>query len=189
MKRLSGSMSPDFLTYNSNVTQSMWENGRVALMNAWGSRAGTVIDENAPIPEVAASTAFAAAPTVGGGELPAATLWWDGFVIARNVSDADAEASFRAMMHGISPETAQEHPAAAVWLIEGYEPTPAATGVLATMEAGARPYPTLPYMGLMHTALGNELAEFMQGDETAEQALADASRAYTTAAREAGFLK
>ena len=38
---------------------------------------------------------LAAAPTVGGGTIPAATLWWDGFTIAKNISDEDAEASFR----------------------------------------------------------------------------------------------
>ena len=46
----------------------------------------------------------------------------------------------------------------------------------------------LPYMGLLHTALGDNLAEFLQGKESAEQALADVTAAYTTAATEAGFL-
>ena len=46
----------------------------------------------------------------------------------------------------------------------------------------------LPYMGLLHSALGNELSDFMQGKETAEQALADVEAAYTTAAKEKGFL-
>ena len=47
----------------------------------------------------------------------------------------------------------------------------------------------LPYMGLMHTALGAELSEFLQGSESAEQALADVEAAYTTAAKEQGFLQ
>ena len=46
----------------------------------------------------------------------------------------------------------------------------------------------VPYMGLLHTALGDELAEFMQGQESAKQALADVTRAYNTAAKEGGFL-
>jgi multiple sugar transport system substrate-binding protein len=44
-------------------------------------------------------------------------------------------------------------------------------------------------MGLLHTALGDELAQFMQGQESAKQALADVTRAYTTAAKEGGFLR
>ncbi len=43
-------------------------------------------------------------------------------------------------------------------------------------------------MGLLHTALGDNLAEFLQGQESAEQALADSVAAYDLAAREAGFL-
>ena len=76
----------------------------------------------------------------------------------------------------------------AVWLIEGYQPTDAAVGVFEAANAGTIPYPMLPYMGLMHTALGNELADFMQGKESAEQALKDVEAAYIAAAKEKGFL-
>jgi ABC-type glycerol-3-phosphate transport system substrate-binding protein len=188
MKALTAYMSPDFVTYDTNALQALWENGETALMNGWGSRATAVLDEDAPLPEVAEATTFAAAPTVGGGTIPASTLWWDGFTIAKNISDEDAAASFRAMVHAIGPETAQAHPNAAAWLIEGYQPTPAAQGVFATLKAGARPYPMDPTMGLLHTAIGNNLIEFLQGAESAEQALADATQAYETSAREAGFL-
>jgi multiple sugar transport system substrate-binding protein len=41
----------------------------------------------------------------------------------------------------------------------------------------------------MHTALGDNLAEFLQGAESAEQALADVEAAYVAAAKEQGFLK
>jgi hypothetical protein len=57
-----------------------------------------------------------------------------------------------------------------------------------TAAVKAKPYPMLPYMGLMHTALGAELVEFMQGSESAEEALADAEAAYIAAAKEGGFL-
>ncbi len=39
---------------------------------------------------------------MGGGNIPAATLWWDGFTLAKNRSDADAEATFRALAHAAS---------------------------------------------------------------------------------------
>ncbi|HRW15127.1 MAG: extracellular solute-binding protein [Rhodobacteraceae bacterium] len=188
MKAMSDFMGPDFMTFNTNAIKPMWEASEVAILNGWGSRASALIDTEGPAPEVAANTVLAAAPTVGGGTTPAATLWWDGFTIAKNISDEDAEASFQAMMHGIRPEVAQEHAPVAVWLIKGYEPTPAAVGVIETLKAGAKPFPMLPYMGVLFTALGENLAEFMQGQESAEQALEDATQAYNTAAREAGFL-
>jgi hypothetical protein len=46
----------------------------------------------------------------------------------------------------------------------------------------------LPYMGTMHGAAGGELADFLQGKESAEQALADIEAAYIAAAKEKGFL-
>jgi multiple sugar transport system substrate-binding protein len=189
LKSMADTMAPEYMTWNTNELGPVWEAGGAAMQNMWGSRASALIDTAGPSPEVAADTVLAAAPTVAGGSIPATTLWWDGFAIAKNISDEDAEASFIAMMKGISPETAAANPTAAAWLIAGYEPTPAAVGVFETVKAGAKPYPMLPYMGLLHTALGDNLAEFMQGQESAEQALADVATAYNTAATEAGFLK
>lgn len=188
MKAMSGFMSPEFITFSTNSLRPMWEAGDTAMQISWGSTTGEYIADASAVPEIAKATKFAAAPTINGGSIPSAALWWDGFVVAKNISDEDAEASFRAMMVGISPDTVKAHPEAAVWLVKGYEPTPAAAGVVADLEAGARPYPMLPYMGLLHTALGDNLAEYMQGSESAEQALQDVTAAYTTAAREAGFL-
>ncbi len=44
-------------------------------------------------------------------------------------------------------------------------------------------------MGLMHTALGNELPAFFTGERSAEATLEAIEAAYTTAAQEAGILK
>ena len=128
--------------------------------------------------------------TVGGGDTPATTLWWDGWTVAKNISDEEAEATFIAMMHGINPAMLNEETSPlAVWLIDGYEPTPAATGVFAAANMNAVPYPMVPYQGLLHTALGAEIVDFMQGKESAEQALADVEAAYIAAAKEKGFLQ
>jgi hypothetical protein len=47
----------------------------------------------------------------------------------------------------------------------------------------------LPFMGTLHSALGSEISDFLQGSESAEQALSDVEAAYTAAATEKGFLK
>jgi ABC-type glycerol-3-phosphate transport system substrate-binding protein len=189
LKELVAYSNPDFLTFDSNATQALWEGGNLALATMWGSRAGAILDAEGSTPEVVAATALAGAPTVGGGATPATTLWWDGFTIAKNVSDADAEASFVALMNGLSAENVAANNDAAVWLAEGYTPGVAAGGVIASARAGAAPYPMEPFMGAMHTALGDNLAEFLQGAESAEQALADVEAAYVAAAKEQGFLK
>jgi len=188
MRDLTRYMAPDYVTYDTDVIAQLYRDGQVALMNNWGSLAGSLIDPAKAQTVVAENTVFAAAPTVGDGTVPAAALWWDGFAIAANVPDADAEASFRAMMHAIAPATAEQNPNAAVWLIAGYQPGPAAVGVVANAMAGARPYPMVPWMGLLHETLGTELADFIKGDEDADKALADIGAAYTAAAQQAGFL-
>lgn len=167
----------------------LWEADQVAFWNGCGSRAREFVATDSPSPQIAGATGFGAAPTVDGGAIPAGTLWWDGFTIAKNISDADATASFRAMMNGISPDNVlKEHSDVAAWLITGYEPTEASIGVFDTMKAGGKPCPVTPDMALLFTALGDNLAEFMQGQESTEQALADTTAAYNTAAREAGYL-
>ena len=188
MKALSEYMNPDFLTHDSNATSAEWKAGNVALMNMWGSRIGALKGDEVDAAVVAA-TATAGPMTVGGGTTAASTLWWDGFTVAKNISDADAEATFMALMHAIRPAMLNETTSPqAVWLIDGYEPTPAAAGVFAAAAMGTKPYPMLPYAGLMHSAAGAELVDFMQGKETAKEALAGLEAAYTTAATEKGYL-
>ena len=188
LKALSAYMPPDFNTFDTETLAPLYSQGKIGMMNMWGSRAASFLGADA-LPDVAANTVFAAAPTVGGGTIPATTIWWDGFSIAQNITDADAEASFRAMIHGASPDMAKANPDLAVWLIKGIAPGPASVGVIASAQGGAKPYPMVPQMGVLHTALGNELADFLSGKENAEQALGDVKAAYDTSAREQGFLQ
>lgn len=189
MKSLTEYMNPDFLTHDSNATSAEWEAGNVALMNMWGSRTGVLMDAEGSTPEVYENTMVGAPMTVGGGTIPASTLWWDGWTVAKNISDEDAVATFLALKNGVSPSIlTDETMGQAVWMIDGYQPAPVNDGVFAAMAMNTTPYPMLPYMGLLHTALGDNLAEFLQGKESAEQALADVEAAYTAAAKEKGFL-
>ena len=188
MKALSGYMNPDFLTHDSNATSAEWKAGNVALMNMWGSRVGPLKSDEVD-PAVANNTDIAGPMTVGGGSSAASTLWWDGWTISKNISDADAEATFLAMKHAIRPEMLNDETSPlAVWLIDGYQPTDAAKGVFAAAGMGTRPYPMVPYQGLLHSALGAEIVDFMQGKEDAATALADTEAAYTAAAKEKGYL-
>jgi ABC-type glycerol-3-phosphate transport system substrate-binding protein len=190
MKALSEYMNPDFLTHDSNTTNAEYRAGNIALLNMWGSRASSQTTAEGVTDAVKNGHAIAGPMTVGGGSTAASTLWWDGWTVAKNISDAEAEATFIAMMNGIRPSMMSDENirTQAVWLIDGYEPTDAAIGVFEAAKMGTTPYPMLPYMGLMHTALGAELADFMQGKETADQALADVEAAYVAAAKEKGYL-
>ena len=189
LKALSAYMNPDFLTHDSNATSAEWKAGNVAMMNMWGSRMGPLMDPEQSTPTVVKTTTLGDPMTVGGGSTPATTLWWDGWTVAKNISDSEAEATFIAMMNGINPKRLDDKMMPlAVWLIEGFKPGPANVGVAAAARMNAIPYPMLPYQGLLHSALGSEIVDFMQGKEDAATALADVEAAYTAAAKEKGFL-
>lgn len=179
---------PDHLSHASNETQALWEAGQAAMAIMWGSRGGAVLDDEGSTADVTSNTLLSAAPTAGGGSTPAATLWWDGVTVAKNIPDADAEATFAALVSGLNADLMAEHNDKAIWLIDGFQPGPAAAGVSATAAGGAKPYPMIPFVNLMHNALGSELVDFYKGTESAEDALADVEAAYVTAAKEAGFL-
>ena len=190
MKSLTAYMNPDYLTHDSNGTQAEWEAGNVALMSMWGSRMGSLMDTEGSEPVVYENTMVGGPLMVGDSGVPATTLWWDGWTVAKNVSDEDATATFLAMKEGTGPSILNDTTMAeAVWMIDGYEPAPVSAGVFAAIAAGSQPYPMLPFMGLLHTAAGDNIADFLQGKESAEQALADIEAAYTAAATENGFLK
>jgi multiple sugar transport system substrate-binding protein len=179
---------PDHLSQASNETQALWEGGKVAMAIMWGSRGAAVLDDEGSTAEVSSNTLLSAAPTANNGSIPAATLWWDGITIAKNIPDADAEASFAALVGGLTSDMMKEHNDKAIWLIDGFKPGPAAAGVAETAAAGAKPYPMIPYINLMHNALGSELVDFYKGNESAADALADVEAAYVTAAKGAGYL-
>jgi len=190
MKSLTAYMNPDFLTHDSNATGAEMEAGNVILMNMWGSRMGNLMDAEGAEEQVYSNITVGGPLTVGGGKTSASTLWWDGWTVAKNISDEDAVATFLAMKHGTSPAILNDETMGqAVWMIDGYKPAPVNDGVFAAIAAGTTSYPMLPYMGLLHTALGDNLSDFLLGKESAEQALADAEAAYTAAAKEKGFLQ
>ena len=190
MKSLSEYMNPDFLTHDSNATNAEFRAGNVAIMNMWGSRAATLVDADGVSDEVKNGMDIAGPMTVGGGKTPASTLFWDGWTVAKKISDEEAEATFIAMTNAIKPSIMNDENIRkqAVWLIDGYQPTDAARGVFAAAEMKTTPYPMLPYAGLMHSAIGKELADFMQGKETAEKTLSDIEDSYRASAKEKGFL-
>ena len=190
MKSLSEYMNPDFLTHDSNATNAEFRAGNVAIMNMWGSRAATLVDADGVSDEVKRGMDIAGPMTVGGGKTPASTLFWDGWTIAKKISDKEAEATFIAMTNAIKPSILNDENIRkqAVWLIDGYKPTDAARGVFAAAKMNTTPYPMLPYAGLMHSAIGKEIADFMQGKENAKKTLSDIEDAYRASAKEKGFL-
>lgn len=180
---------PEVLVSDSTYVQQQFQQGKIAMANLWASRAGAMNDEAES--QVVGKVAMAAAPKALPDGAPATTLWWDGIVIAKNISDEEADAAFRLAMEGMDAETVQGANDAAIWLVDGYQPTAIAEGAIATATANPAPpaYPSTTQMGLLHSALGNELPSFLTGERDAAATLAAIEEAYTTSAKEAGVLK
>ncbi|MFC6642716.1 hypothetical protein [Sulfitobacter profundi] len=124
------------------------------------------------------------------GGAPATTIWWDGMVIAKNISDEEAEAAFKLIVAGLSPEMVKANNGAAIWLVPGYEPDRLAKGAIDTLNTSPAPksYPSTSAMGLMHTAVGNNVSDYLTGATDAETTLAEIEKDYLVSAREAGLI-
>ncbi len=185
MKAMTAYMDPEYLVSDSTYVQQQFQQGKIAMANLWASRAAAMDDEAES--QVVGKVVMAAAPN--GSAAPASSLWWDGIVFASNMSDEEADAAFQVAMEGIDSEMVSANNDAAVWLIKGYTPGKLATGAAATAANGALPYPASGPMGIMHTELGNGIADYLNGAKDAATTLADIEAAYMTAAKEAGLVQ
>lgn len=185
MKALTAYMDPEYLVSDSTYVQQQFQQGKIAMANLWASRAGAM--DNPEESQVVGKVIMAAAPVAT--VRPASTLWWDGVVIAANITDDEADAAFRLAMEGLDEEMVTANNDAAIWIIEGYVPTSSAAGASATAAAGAVPYPASSAMSLLHEELGKGVADYLTGAKDAQTALADIEAAYITAAKEAGVIQ
>ncbi len=187
MKKLTAYMDPEFLVSDSTYVQQQFQQGKIAMANLWATRAAAMDDTEES--QVVGKVKMAGAPLARPDGVAASTLWWGGFAIASNIPDDLAETAFRVALEGADADMVKANNDLAVWLIDGFEPGPAAMGAIETVHRNARPYPSSVAMGLMHSALGNGIAEFLTGRKDAQTTLADIEAAYLSRARETGLVK
>lgn len=184
LKAMTEFMDPEYLVSDSTYVQQQFQQGKIAMANLWASRAAAMNDEAES--QVVGKVTMAAAPM--GSAIPATTIWWDGIVLASNMSDEEADAAFRVALEGMDGEMVSANNDVAVWLSPAYSAGALAAGAAASAEAGAKAYPASGPMGIMHTALGNGLADYLTGAKDAQTTLADIEADYITAAKEAGLI-
>lgn len=186
MKRLTQYMDPEYLVSDSTYVQQQFQQGKIAMANLWASRAGAM--NNAAESQVVGLVEMSKAPAVVEGGKPASTIWWDGIVVAKNISDDAAANAFRLALEGIDAEMANANKDVAVWLIDGFQRGDLADGAVETAMGGAPAYPARVEMGIMHTALGNNVADYLTGKLDARSTLEAIEESYRTAATEQGLL-
>ena len=184
MAKLATLMDPEYLVSDSTFVTKQMQQGKIAMANLWASRAGAVND---PAESTVAGKIVMGAGLKGSATL-ASTIWWDGWSIAKNISDEEAEAAMKMIVASMAQDVIEAHNDDAIWLAPGFVPGAAAQGAFATAAGQAPNYPMNKYIGSMHGALGSGLAAFMTGDKDAATTLADIEAAYITDAKEKGLL-
>ena len=101
-----------------------------------------------------------------------------------------AEAAFKLILRGMSPEMVAQHNDNFDLAHPRLQARPASpTARSSRCRWARRAYPVSTRMGLIHTAIGNNVADYLTGRASAEDTLAKVEAAYLTSAKEAGLLK
>lgn len=179
-------MSPNAMSMDFGDVKRQLQQGDVAMAILWGNEASAM--DNPEESTVVDKIGFAPAPAMTAGGAPASTFWWDGYVIPKNL-DGDPDLTFQVLMHAMRADTVRANNDVTLWIRSAYEPGRYTSAITDTVVAGAPPFPMNPQASLAHSALGENIADFIVGKESAAESLADATRAYRAAAREQGLLK
>ena len=187
MKKLTAYLDPEYLTNDATFVQQQFQQEKIAFSVFWASRAGNL--ENPKESKVAGKMATAAAPRAVKGGVPAVQYSWDGWAIAKNITDAEAEAAFRIAVEGANTEMVKKNNDLAVWLIEGFKPSAVAKGAIDTIENGAPSAPSSVWRGFIDGAVSKNVPDYLLGKKTAVETLQKIEADYRLAAKEAGLLK
>jgi len=191
MKSLSTCMTPDFLSRGINEVQASWQGGNHAIATLWGSRATAILDDDTTLETVRQSTRLGGGiktnTKTGNSAGVASTLWWVGFALPRTASADNANAAMKLLFNKTMAHVVEKHNNKAVWLIDGYKPDQNAVGVNTTVNDQATAYPSNATINLLHEAAGQELTDFLKGNEDADAALQDLLASYKSKAVAAGF--
>ena len=187
MKRLTAYMDPEYLVSDSTYVQQQFQQGKIAIANLWASRAGAMDEEGES--QVVGKVKMASAPAAVAGSRPASTLWWDGVVFAKNMSDDAADAAFRVAMEGIDREMVEANNDIAVWLDRrGSRRRPSPRAPSRPRTTAPSPIRRAPPWASCIPRSAMVLSDFLTGAKDAATTLADIESAYLTAAEEQGLL-
>ncbi len=186
MKKLSAYMDPEYLIADPTFVQKQLQHGKIAMANLWASRA-TAFD-NKEESQVVGKVYMSATPKSIADGHPASTMWWDGITIAKNITDEQADNAFRVAMQGLNQDMVKKNMDDAIWLVKGYKPSRLSDGAIQNAINRTPSYPLNSKIGLMHSALGKDVSDYLTGQKTAEETLKEVEYNYITAAKESGLL-
>jgi ABC-type glycerol-3-phosphate transport system substrate-binding protein len=185
-------MSPNALSASADDVMVAFQQGRSAMGVFWASRAATM--DAADVSRVPGKFAFAMAPAPEPGDKPATLLWWDGYVIPKQI-DVDRDLVFRVLMEATSIQSYADKADLAFYARKSIVTDPALVAqnrywpaLSATIDQGVTTTPQRPYFGLASNAVGANLVDALQGKTTIQAALDKSAADYLKEARSQGFL-
>ena len=171
MKALTDYMDPEYLTSDSTTSRSSSSRAR-SRWRICGPRAPAPWTTR-PNSRSPARSRSAAAPRAVPGGKPATTIWWDGIMIAKNISDEEADAAFKLVMEGLEGRHGEgANNDAAVWLVKGYQPGRWPPAPSLQPRPARRPTRPLPRWACCTTPSATTSPTILTGKKTAEQTLA-----------------
>ena len=192
MRSLMPHMTPNALASNSEDVGNLFQQGKSALGVLWASSASRMDDPASS--QVVGKFQFAAAPAAVAGGPSSSHLWWDAVVMPGNAqrgADAAArqEAAFHVLMQGLSAESMRAGNDLAIWVRSGWRPGRGGNAVALAQAAGAREWPSEPFLSLAHGEIGKVLPEALTGERAVQSVLDGAAAAYRKSALEKGYAK
>ena len=187
MKKLTAYLDPEYLTADATFVQQQFQQEKIAFSVFWASRAANL--ENPKESKVVGKMASAAAPRAVKGGVPAVQYSWDGWAIAKNITDTQAEAAFRVAVEGINADVVKNNNDVAVWIVDGYKPSAMAKGAIDTIENGAPTAPSTVWRGFIDGAISKNVPDYVLGKKSAVETLQKIEADYRVSAKEAGLLK
>jgi multiple sugar transport system substrate-binding protein len=185
LQRLIPYMGPGAINIDESVAVTAMQTGKAAVSMMYSGSMGQLADPGQS--QQAANLAFAAPPSVVAGGPPWATVYIDGFALAKN-SKADPDLLFQVAAVGTGPAAAKTTGALAYPSRKAVVEDPALTGdpktaywpaVTDTLAKGATGPQPLPYFGGLLTAVRPPIAAAVFGQQPIPAALADAQRLAT----------
>ena len=180
MKEYSKYINPDLFSSSKETIEENWTSGKIAIGNFWGSQYKEL--------SINESTKASTALYFKNSEFPASTLWWKGFTVARYVVESEMLAALYSMIYAFNEDTMTNFKDDAIWLIDGYENEPKASGLIMNEEAGVPSFPVSPYIALLQASIGSEILDYIINDTKPKKALKKMEKAYISLAKQLEYM-
>ena len=173
MQSVSAYSNPDHFEADTASIEKSWSDGNSAIGIFWASQYNNLKSNN---------TSIHAALSLSDGNTPASTIWFKGFTVARYVVESEAVAAMNTMKYSFDDVSSNSN--FELWINSELESNPAASALIANINAGVPEYPVSPYVSLLTESVGSSIKEYLINGGKAKSVLKQMEKDYTKLAKE-----